>query len=162
MEFKENENNHRREFLHGEWGEEGEWLTVSPNEPQCNKTPPKLNLLIQGEWQVTLQQWAKLREVLSDDRVACRLTCVMLVPTLVVLVSHFQFPVSVRKMRKHEKPKFLSYHWTLKDDLQDQACIVNLHIDISANFLSFLLDQCCRDTLPLPSLNNFSCFKDTQ
>lgn len=85
----------------------------------------------------------------------------VLVPTLLPLVSHFQFPVSVRKMRKHEKLKFWFYHWTLKDDLQDQACIVNLHIDISAYFPSFLLDQRCRDTLPLPSLNNFSWFKDT-
>lgn len=54
----------------------------------------------------------------------------VLVSTLVPLVSHFQFSISVRKIRKHEKLKFLFYHSTPKDDLQNQACIVNLHIYI--------------------------------
>lgn len=47
LEFMENKTNHQRDFLHGEWDEEGEQLTISPNEPQCNKTLQKLNLLIQ-------------------------------------------------------------------------------------------------------------------
>lgn len=52
----------------------------------------------------------------------------VLVSILVPLVSHFQFSISVRKIRKHKKLKFLFYHSTPKDDLQNQACIVNLHI----------------------------------
>lgn len=98
-----------------------------------------------GQWQAPPQQWAtKLGKVQSHDSVPCTLSGnTVKVP----LVSHFQFSISVRKIRKNEKLKFHFYNSTPKEDLQHEACIVNLHIHISANFFSFLLDHHCRDTL---------------
>lgn len=74
-------------------------------------------------------------------------------------MSYFQFSVSVRKIRKHEKLRFQFHHSTLQDGLQNQACVVNLHIHIYI-YMSVLIfsifDQYCRDSLPLPALNDFS------
>lgn len=78
--------------------------------------------------------------------------------TQVPSVPSFQFSVSVRKIRKHEKLSFQFHHSTLQDGLQNQACVVNLHIHIYIymSVLIFSIFDQYRDSLPLPALNDFS------